>query len=165
MFITILVYIFIILGGTKLSNVNILYIIMGVVVTVLIIVLVIICVCIRCTMKKITTRRNSSRKASTRPSEADVPIDPEMVCSDTKTPMLAHSQTGNSTFLPYDYQRANRYSELPSVPPAFETGFDHPTSTMSSKYSYNSPLHSSLHHTKQAPSQDPYDLGSCLTSL
>ena len=158
-------------GGTRLSNENILYIILAVVIVVLIIVLVTICICIRCTVKKMRSRRNSSRKTSSKPSEADMPIDPEMVCSDTKTPMLPNSQSTNSTFMPYEQQHSGRYGQTLEPNRFKPVGFEQPSSTLSSKYSYNSPLHSSLHQSNDPSSrylssqQNQYGMDSCLTSL
>lgn len=146
---------------------------MAVVIVVLVIVLAIICICIRCSVKKAYSRRNSSRKSSSKPSEVDMPIDPEMVCSDTKTPMLPNSLSTNSTFMPHDGHKPNhRYTTQSSVPGYFEScGFDQPTSTLSSKYSYNpTALHTSMHQTHNpskhlSGQQNQYDMDSCLTSL
>ncbi|XP_067945830.1 suppressor of lurcher protein 1-like isoform X2 [Watersipora subatra] len=136
--------------SNALSNLDILYIIMAVVIVILIIVLIAICVCIKCTSKKPKTRQHSLQKSS-KPSEADMPMDLEMVGSDTKTPMLPPSISTNSTFMPYDHQMNNTYSRHMAAPADYMlTDYDHASSTLSDKRSF-SPLHSSIHQSMGLP--------------
>ncbi|XP_067947352.1 zinc metalloproteinase nas-39-like [Watersipora subatra] len=94
----------------KLSNMNILYIIMGAVIFVLIIVLAIICLCIRCSVNKVQSRRSSMRLSMSKYSEGDMTIYPEITTSDTKMPMLPLSDSNNAMFISYDHQTRTRYN-------------------------------------------------------
>lgn len=166
-------------GATKLSNVNILYIVMSAVIVMLIIVLATICACIRMSVAKSRTRRNSSRKTSSRPSDSQLPMDPELICHDrlSKAPMLPSSHsTNSSSFNPYDstsdHQTAHRFTTQNSIQKSYEPIMFAPSLyATSSKYSYSTAMqHSPSHqiddsHKFSLPHQNQYDTGSCLTSL
>ncbi|KAF6018449.1 eat-18 [Bugula neritina] len=158
--------------ATKLSNMSILYIIMGVVILLLVIVLAIICVCVRCSVKKSASRRNSSRKSSSKPSDIQLPmIESDIVYNDrlSKTPMLPKSVSINSsTFSPYDPMLQDGIYKGQQLAPVPDNVFEQ--STLSSKYSYNPSLHTSLHRPQSdkyfsSPTHQKYDMDSCLTSL
>lgn len=189
----------VVVGGSSLSNVNLLYLIIGIIIFGLVAVLITICLCIRCTGRKTPKKRGSctSNRKPSSPSDTQLPHDPEIICHDrlSKTPMLPTSlSTGSSTFNPYDLHTdpTNRYSAqlLTHYEPqgyeqslshaGYETvapsSYDH-HSTLSSKYSYTTPVHQK-HHDPLSSSYyrpaNPYndmekqhyrDMDSCLTSL